>query len=106
MQPYQDLEAAAASEALPAVDDVAAIQGDYHWGMEYHYDLKANTEDGHNDTFLLRMYPGRVGYCQLAGRMKLKKRKRQKIDEPAPAKVSSHGFWQVRFAAHWLHHLL
>ncbi|KAF8061924.1 VIP2 [Scenedesmus sp. PABB004] len=78
--------AAAAGEPLPDGADVAELEGDYSWDCEYAFEL----QNKQPDTLLLLMHDDHVGYCQLDGNVRLRKRARQDGDEPRPEKARIH----------------
>jgi hypothetical protein len=49
--------------------------------------LQQNNEGQPQQQVLLMLHDDKVGYCNLDGTLKLKKRKRVPTDEPRPAKV-------------------
>jgi hypothetical protein len=51
--------------------------------------LQQNKPGQPQQQLLLMLHDDKMGYCNLDGALKLKKRKRQPTDEPRPAKVSS-----------------
>lgn len=51
--------------------------------------LQQNNEGQPQQQVLLMLHDDKVGYCNLDGTLKLKKRKRVPTDEPRPAKVGT-----------------